>query len=117
MTKHTTVIVHNNKEYLLNIGSSFKNLDSDPVKAIYEICVEDIILPNGKTAGTYKLEKKIEYDALRMKLDLSNKKYLDKCSLIDFKCNWDDLITLGKREINDACAHLLMPRRKRSEQE
>ena len=41
MTKHTTVIVHNNKEYLLNIGSSFKNLDSDPVKAIYEICVEE----------------------------------------------------------------------------
>ncbi len=117
MTKHTTVIFHNNKEYQLNIGSSFKNLDSDLAKAIYEVCVEDIILPNGKTAGEYKLEKKIEYDALRMKLDSSNKKYLDKCSLIDFQCHWDDLISLCKKEINDACAHLLLPRRKRTEQE
>lgn len=117
MTKETSVISHNSKEYLLNIGSSFKNLDSDPAKAIYEVCIEDIILPNGKTAGEYKLEKKIEYDALQMKLDSSSKKYLNRCSLIDFKCNWDDLITLCKKEINDACVHLLLPRRKRSEQE
>jgi len=117
MTKETAMISHNGKEYQLNIGSSFKNIGSDPVKAIYEVCIEDIILPNGETAGKYKLEKKIEYDSQHIKVDSSSKKYLNRCSLIDFKCNWDELIALGKQQINDACAHLLLPRRKRSEEE
>lgn len=117
MTKEISVISHNSKEYQLNIGSSLKNTDSGLAKTIYEVCIEDIILPNGKTAGAYKLEKKIEYESLRIKLDPSSKKYLNRCSLIDFKCNWDDLIALGKKQINDACVHLLLPRRKRSEKE
>ncbi|WP_062034271.1 hypothetical protein [Acinetobacter sp. BMW17] len=117
MTKETSVISHNSKEYQLNIGSSFKNLDGDPVKAIYEVCIEDIILPNGKTAGEYKLEKKLEYESCNIKLDSSNKQYLNRCSLIEFRCNWDDLITVAKKQINNACVHLLLPRRKRSEEE
>jgi len=114
MTQVTT-ISHNNKSYDLNIGLPFKHLDSDPLKALQEIFIDDILLPNGKKAGEYKLEKKVEYKALFDKSNLSNKKYLNTCSIVDFGYEWDKLIDLIKKNINEACIHLLHPRRKRSE--
>jgi hypothetical protein len=114
MTQVTT-ISHNSQSYDLNIGLPFKHLDSDPLKALQEICIDDIFLPNEKKAGEYKLEKKAEYKALLDKSNLSNKKYLNRCSTADFGYDWDNLIDLIKKNINEACIHLLHLRRKRSE--
>ena len=57
MKKQTTSVTHSDKEFVLNVGW-LNYLYSEPVKAHFEIETDDIQLPNGLTAGTYKALRK-----------------------------------------------------------
>ena len=63
MNKQTTSVSHNDAAYDLSIGGWLQNLHSAASEAILEIATDDILLPNGQKAGTYKAEKRSEYDA------------------------------------------------------
>ena len=109
MKKQTTSVTHSDKEFVLNVGW-LNYLYSEPVKAHFEIETDDIQLPNGLTAGTYKALRKDEFDALPDKSGLNPKKHLNRCSLHDFGQEWDELLSGAKLAINSACAPLLLKR-------
>jgi hypothetical protein len=117
MNKQTTSVSHNNTTYDLSIGSWLRHLHSNLSEAILEIAIEDIQLPNGQKAGSYKAEKRSEYDAQPERSCSSAKKYLDSCSRRDFRLEWDKLISMIKRKINDTCVPLLVAQHKLSNKE
>lgn len=117
MTNTTTTISHNNKTHKIRIGAWLKHLHSEPAEAIQAIHIDDIQLPGGKTAGSYKAEKRDEYSALPQGSGLSRKRHLNKCALHDFGVEWDDFIALIKSRINNSCIPLLYGRYKRSAEE
>lgn len=108
MMKKWTAISHNNVVYELRIGSWFQHLHGKASEAIREVHTDDIILPNEKTVEIYKAEKRGEYNALARRPRSSAKQYLNDCSLRDFRLNWDKLIELLKKRINDACIPILL---------
>ncbi|WP_147310734.1 hypothetical protein [Pseudomonas citronellolis] len=117
MNKQTTSVSHNDATYDLSIGGWLQHLHSNPSEAILEIAIEDILLPNGQKAGIYKAEKRSEYDAQPDRSCSSAKKYLNSCSQRDFRLEWDKLISVLKREINDTCVPLLVAQHKLSKKE
>lgn len=117
MNKQTTSVSHNNASYGLSIGGRLQHLHSNLSEAILEIAIEDILLPNGQKAGIYKAEKRSEFEAQSDRSCSSAKKYLDSCSRRDFKLEWDKLISVVKREINDTCVPLLVAQHKLSKEE
>lgn len=117
MNKQTTSVSHNTTTYDLSTGSWLRHLHSNPSEAILEIAIEDIVLPNGQKAGSYKAERRSEYDAQTERSCSSAKKYLDSCSRRDFRLEWNKLISVIKRKINDTCLPLLVAQRKLSKKE
>lgn len=117
MNKQTTSVSHNDATYDLSIGGWLQHRNSNHLEAILEIAIEDILLPNEQKAGIYKAEKRSEYDAQPERSCSSAKKYLDSCSRRDFGLEWDKLISVVKREINDTCVPLLMAQHKLSKEE
>lgn len=108
MHRKTTSVSHNGAIYDLNIGVWLKQRNSAPLETFRNIVTEDIRLPNNLTAGIYKDEKKVEYDALPDSSFSSAKKYLNNCSQRDFGFAWDELISGIKQLINKRCAPLLL---------
>ncbi|WP_213663543.1 hypothetical protein [Stutzerimonas stutzeri] len=117
MNKQLTSVSHNNAVYDLCIGGWLQHRNSNLSESILEIAIEDILLPNEQKAGVYKAKKRSEYDAQHERSCLSAKKYLDSCSRRDFGLEWDKLINVGKRKINDTCVPLLMAQHKLSKEE
>ncbi len=117
MNHQKTSVSHNSDTYDISIGFWLKHLNSTPSEALFEIATEDIQLPNGQCAGTYKAKKKAEYDAQPEKSRSSAKKYLNSCSERDFGIEWDKLIIKVKKTINDICVPLIMARRELSVKE
>lgn len=107
MTKKTTVISHNGAVYDIAMGGWLQHLHSKASDAICEIFTDDIQLPDGKTVGTYKAEKKVEYKSKSHTLRSSAKQYLNDCSQRDFGHDWDKFVGLIKEKMNSACLHLL----------
>ena len=114
MNKQTTTVSHNDATYDLSIGNWLQHLNSSLSEALHEIATEDIVLPNRQKAGIYKTEKRAEYNALPGKSCSSAKKYLNSCSLRDFRLEWDTLISMIKQKINDSCIKLLVAQRQLS---
>jgi hypothetical protein len=108
MTNQTTAVSHNGAVYDLRIGGWLQHRHSEAAEAIREIATEDILLPNGQKAGPYRAEKRAEYDAQPRSAFSNAKKHLNHCSLRDFGCEWDKLISEIKQEINDRCLPLLV---------
>lgn len=108
MMKKMTAISHNNVTYEIRFGSWFQHLHGKASEALREVHTDDIILPTEKTVAIYKAEKRAEYNAQPRSPRSSAKQYLNDCSLSDFGLNWDKLIELLKKRINDACIPLLL---------
>ena len=108
MMKKMTAISHNNVTYEISFGSWFQHLHGKASEALREVHTDDIILPTEKTVAIYKAEKRAEYNAQPRSPRSSAKQYLNDCSLSDFGLNWDKLIELLKKRINDACIPLLL---------
>lgn len=108
MTKKMTVISHNGAVYDITMGGWLQHLHSKASDAILEISTDDIQLPDGKTVGTYKAEKKAEYKSKPHTPCSSAKQYLNDCSRRDFGHDWDKFIGLIKEKINSACKPLLI---------
>ncbi|MEE1921572.1 hypothetical protein V0R50_06535 [Pseudomonas sp. 148P] len=108
MTKKTAVVSHNGSAYDLTMGSWLQHLNSKTSIAIQEISTDDILLPDGKTAGAYKAEKKSEYKSQTNRSCSSAKQHLNERSRRDFGHDWDHLIGLIKDNINNACNRLLL---------
>ncbi|WP_152598807.1 hypothetical protein [Janthinobacterium sp. RA13] len=117
MNKQTTSVSHNSATYDLRIGGWLQHLHSDLSDALKEIATEDILLPNGQQVGDYKAEKKDEYNAQSDSYYSSPKRYLNVCSVRDFRLDWDTLIKEIKKEIIGTCVPLLMAKHKLSEPE
>ncbi len=113
-TQMTTSVSHNGATYDLSLGSWLRHLHSDLSEALLEIATEDLYLPNGQTAGTYKAEKKAEYSTQPDRRYTSAKKHLDSHSNRDFGLEWDELISRLKQVINETCIPLLVARHKLS---
>ncbi|WP_052713235.1 hypothetical protein [Pseudoalteromonas rubra] len=113
--KHHVVISHNNKSYSLKVGGWLKNLHSDFTEAMYTVHTDDIVLPCGTTAGSYRKAKKVEYDAINS--STGPKKHLNQSSINDYGCGWDELIQFLKNRINESCLPLLFANGPRSVEE
>lgn len=111
MTKKMTAISHNGAVYDITMGGWLQHLHSKASEAVLEISTDDIQLPDGKTGGTYKSEKKAEYKSQPNRSCSSAKQYLNDCSQRDFGHDWDKFIGLIKEKINSACIPLLFARR------
>lgn len=107
MIKQSTAVSHNGAVHDLRIGAWLQHRKSAATEAIREIATEDILLPNGQKAGAYRAEKRAEYEAQPGSAFSNPKKYLNHCSLQDFDCEWDQLITKIKQIINNRCLPLL----------
>ncbi|MGO4718593.1 hypothetical protein AB4071_05620 [Stenotrophomonas sp. 2MCAF14_2] len=110
----TTSVSHNGIIYDLSLGRWLGHRHSDLSEALLEIATEEICLPNGQTAGTYKAEKRNEYSTQRDRQNLSAKKHLDSCSMRDFGFEWDELVSNLKQVINETCIPLLTARHRLS---
>jgi hypothetical protein len=113
-THQTTSVSHNGVTYDLSLGCWLRHLHSDLSEALLEIATEEVYLPNGQTAGTYKAEKRTEYSIQPDRRHTSAKKHLDSCSKRDFGLEWDKLVNKLKQVINETCIPLLMARHKLS---
>lgn len=107
---YKTSVSHNGATYDLNTGGWLKHLHSSLSEALLEIVTEDIQLSDSQTVGTYKTEKKAEYETQPNRSYSSAKKYLNSCSQRDFGLEWDKLISEVKKRINNECVPLLSAR-------